>query len=688
MAPGTGSPDAHLPRPASSRATAVGRIAVVDVGPVHEAGRWPARAVVGEAVPVTATVFRDGHDLAGATAVLVGPDGVVAAREQMVPLGRGLDRWQCRLVPHAPGEWSFFVEGWSDPVGSWRRDALIKIPEGIDVDLTLDVGADLLAEAAQVPGVTRGQAALLEASAAIVRRSDGDPRDRLAAATAPEVLEILRRHPLRHLVTPSTPYPLRVARERALVGAWYEVFPRSIGARFSSAHGWESGTLRTAAVGLDRIAAMGFDVLYLTPIHPIGTTFRKGRNNALEASPGDPGSPYAIGSSQGGHDAIHPDLGTFDDFDALVARARDLGMEVALDLALQCSPDHPWVSKHPEWFSRRSDGTIAYAENPPKKYQDIYPLSFDNDPEGLYAEIVRICDLWARHGVTIFRVDNPHTKPLPFWERLIADMATRHPDVLFLAEAFTRPPMMHTLALVGFHQSYTYFAWRNTKTEVADYLAELAGDWGSYMRPTLWPTTHDILTPFMQWGGEPAFMLRAILAATGAPTWGIYSGYELIENVARPGSEEQIDNEKYEYKARDFTAPVAQKMSRLLGELNRIRRAHPALQRLRNLTVHPTSDDATVCFSRRLDDGDTASAAPDTVIVVVNLDARAVREGMVYLDMGALGLGPDGVFDAHDELSGHTYRWNSTPFVRLDPWTNPGHIIHVRPVRGTEADPT
>jgi starch synthase (maltosyl-transferring) len=342
------------------------------------------------------------------------------------------------------------------------------------------------------------------------------------------------------------------------------------------------------------------------------------------------------------------------------------------------------VSEHPEWFSHRPDGTIAYAENPPKKYQDIYPLSFETDPEGLYFEIRRICELWIAHGVTIFRVDNPHTKPLPFWERLIRDIGTEHPDVLFLAEAFTRPPMMHTLALIGFHQSYTYFAWRNTKAEVVEYLSELAGEWGSYMRPTLWPTTHDILTPYMQWGGEPAFMLRAVLAATGAPSWGIYSGYELIESIARPGSEEQIDNDKYEYKPRDFDAPVAQKMSRLLGSLNRIRRAHPALQRLRNLTIHPTSDDATVCFSRRVEADESDTGVADTVIVVVNLDARNVREGMVYLDTAALGLSPADddrpvEFDVYDELTGVTYTWGREAFCRIDPWVQPGHIFHVRP---------
>jgi starch synthase (maltosyl-transferring) len=652
---------------------------VLDVGPAAEGGRWPARAVVGESVPVTATVFREGHDLAGATAVLVDPAGAVRQRVPMRPVGQGLDRWEGRVVPRSEGEWSFFVEGWTDPVGSWRHDAEIKVPQGIDVESTLAQGADLLDQAAADPDRADGEAEELKVRAAIVRDAQGDHMERLGAATSPAVTEMLRRRPLRRQVTASPPLGLRVSRERALVGAWYEVFPRSMGARFSPAEGWVSGTLRTAAEGLDRIAAMGFDVVYLTPVHPIGTTFRKGRNNALAAQAGDPGSPYAIGGPEGGHDAIHPDLGTFEDFDALVARARGLGMEVALDLALQCSPDHPWVAEHPEWFSRRADGTIAYAENPPKKYQDIYPLNFDNDPDGIYAEILRVVRVWISHGVTLFRVDNPHTKPLPFWERLIAEVAASHPEVLFLAEAFTRPPMMHTLALVGFHQSYTYFAWRHTKDEVAAYLVELAGEWGSFMRPALWPTTHDILTPFMQVGGEPAFMARAVLAATGAPTWGIYSGYELVENVARPGSEEQIDNEKYEYKPRDFSAPVAQKMSRLLGSLNRARRAHPALRRLRNLTIHPTSDDATLCFSRHVDAEESETGLADTVIVVVNLDPHHVREGVVYLDLGALGLDAGvGEFDAVDELTGEQYRWPSTPFVRLDPWTRPAHVIHVR----------
>ncbi|MDR3203033.1 MAG: alpha-1,4-glucan--maltose-1-phosphate maltosyltransferase [Bifidobacteriaceae bacterium] len=664
----------------------MGRIPVVGVGPVREGGRWPARAVTGESVPVTATVFRDGHDLVGATAVLLDPSGAVHSTAAMHPVGQGLDQWEGRVIPDAEGEWSFRVEGWSDPYGTWAHDAGIKVPAGQDVELVLATGAAILGRAAarDLPApaaraLRRGLAGLADAEL--------EPGVRLAAGTSPEVRSALAGHPLRDMVSASDAYPLRVVRGRALAGAWYEVFPRSMGAVFTPEHGWETGTLRTAAAGLDRIAAMGFDVLYLTPVHPIGTTFRKGRNNALAALPGDPGSPYAIGSPDGGHDAIHPDLGDFGDFDALVARARELGMEVALDLALQCSPDHPWVTEHPEWFTTRLDGTIAHAENPPKKYQDIYPLNFDNDPEGIYREILRIIRLWMSHGVRLFRVDNPHTKPLPFWERLLAEVAATSPDVLFLAEAFTRPPMMSTLALVGFQQSYTYFAWRNTKAELAEYLAEVSGELGSFMRPAFWPTTHDILTPYMQAGGQPAFAIRAILAATGAPTWGVYSGYELVENVARPGSEEQSANEQYHYKSRDFTSPTARTMTELITRLNAIRAAHPALRRLRNLTVHPTSDDATLCFSRRLEADEAPDGQADTVVVVVNLDPHNAREGVVYLDLAALGIEPPAdwgapAFTACDELTGARYEWSGQPFARLDPWTSPAHVMAVLPLGG------
>ena len=349
--------------------------------------------------------------------------------------------------------------------------------------------------------------------------------------------------------------PVLVERLRALYGSWYEFFPRSEGVQFDPMGRREpiSGTLRTAARRLEAIADMGFDVVYLPPVHPIGTTFRKGRNNTLEARPGDPGSPWAIGSPEGGHDAIHPDLGTFADFDAFVARARELGMEVAIDLALKASPDHPWVKEHPEWFTTRADGTIAYAENPPKKYQDIYPFNFDNDPEGIYAEFERIVRLWMGHGVRIFRVDNPHTKPVRFWERLLADIRQTDPDVLFLAEAFTRPAMMATLAKVGFHQSYTYFTWRTTKDELTEYLTELSGPAAAYMRPNFFANTPDILHEYLQHGGPAAFKIRAVLAAMLSPTWGIYSGYELCENTPlRPGSEEYLDSEKYQYRPRDW----------------------------------------------------------------------------------------------------------------------------------------
>jgi starch synthase (maltosyl-transferring) len=495
---------------------------------------------------------------------------------------------------------------------------------------------------------------------------------------APEVVAALAAHPVRDLVTASATQKLMVQRERALFGAWYEMFPRSEGATWDErGEGWRSGTLRTATDRLPAIADMGFDVVYLPPVHPIGTTYRKGRNNSLTCTSADPGSPYAIGSADGGHDAVHPELGTFDDFDFFVAKARELGLEVALDLALQCSPDHPWVTMHPEWFTTRVDGSIAYAENPPKKYQDIYPMNFDNDPEGVYTEIRRVLQVWIDHGVTAFRVDNPHTKPLAFWERILADVAADHPDVLFLAEAFTRPAMMHALAMVGFHQSYTYFTWRNTATELAEYFEELSRDSATYLRPSLWPTTHDILTPYLQHGGKAAFAIRAVLAATGSPTWGIYSGYELVENVPRPGVEEQIDNEKYEIKPRDWAAAEAIGISQLLTRLNSIRREHPALQRLRGLAVHPTSDDALLCYSRRVAATQSPDGTDDTVIVVVSTDPHRTREGGIELDLTALGLPEGATFTVTDLLTGAAYTWNATPYVRLTPMTQVAHVMSV-----------
>jgi starch synthase (maltosyl-transferring) len=655
----------------------IGRIPVIDVSPVVEAGRWPAKAVVGEVVPVRATVFREGHDAVGATAVLVGPDGVDRARARMVDTAPGLDRLEARLVPDAPGAWGLRVEGWSDPYGTWSHDASIKVPAEIDVELMLTAGALLLERAAAATTETDAATALTDAVHAL-RDISRPPQARLAAALSAPVRTALAAHPLRDLVSPSPVYPLVVDRPLALAGAWYEMFPRSVGARYdATTHTWTSGTLATAALDLPRIADLGFDVVYLTPVHPIGTTYRKGRNNSLTALPGDPGSPYAIGSPDGGHDAIEPSLGTFDDFDAFVAEARRLGLEVALDLALQCSPDHPWVTSNPEWFTTRADGTIAYAENPPKKYQDIYPLNFDNDPEGIYAEIRRVLHVWIDHGVTAFRVDNPHTKPLPFWERLLTDVRATHPDVIFLSEAFTRPAMMLALARIGFHQSYTYFTWRTTKVELEEYLTELAGEQGSWLRPSFWPTTHDILPPHLQDGGVTGFALRAVLAALGAPTWGVYSGYELVENVPRPGVEEQIDNEKYEFRPRDWSLGDDLGIATLLRRLNEIRRAHPALRQLRNLTVHPTTDDALLCFSRRLAAEHSPTGVEDVVVVVVNLDPHGTRNGVVHLDLAALGLEPDARFVAHDVLSDEMYTWGPDVYVRLDPFVRCAHVVQI-----------
>lgn len=691
----------------------IGRIPVLEVSPVVEAGRWPAKAVVGEVVPIEATVFREGHDAVAATAVLVAPDGTDHSWAPMVDVSPGLDRFRGFLQPDAEGDWSFRVEGWSDPYATWVHDAGIKIAAGIDTELMLAEGVRLFDKICRlVPDdalVARGRTTRGARALTAARRALGDatrPAEaRFAVATSPEVRETLRRAPLRELVSASDTYPLRVSRPLALAGAWYEMFPRSEGAYQKKDGTWVSGTFRTAAKRLPAIAAMGFDVVYLTPISPIGTTFRKGRNNSLESEPGDPGSPYAIGSADGGHDAIHPDLGTEKDFKAFVAAARAQGMEVALDIALNASPEHPWITEHPEWFVIRADGSIAYAENPPKKYQDIYPLSFDTDPEGLYAAMLDVFRTWIDRGVTLFRIDNPHTKPVNFWEWLLAEVHATNPEVIFLSEAFTKPAMMQTLARVGFHQSYTYFTWRNTKEEIEEYLAEVSGPQGSVLRPSFWPTTHDILPPYLSEGGVAAFAVRAVLAATGSPTWGIYSGYELVENTPRPGAEEQIDNEKYEYRPRDWERADEYGIALLLGRLNEIRRAHPALQQLRNLTIHPTTNSNVVAFSRRIPadrlpratakpQGRTMSAggndrrAPrhdDVVVVVLNLDPRNAQESVVDLNLSALGLSaPEGddsapFFVAHDLLSGETYGWGAHPWVRLDPQVRVAHILQVGP---------
>ncbi|WP_406342364.1 alpha-1,4-glucan--maltose-1-phosphate maltosyltransferase [Streptomyces sp. NBC_00648] len=660
----------------------IGRIPVLDVRPAVDCGRRPAKAVAGETFMVTATVFREGHDSVAANVVLRDPRGRPGPWTPMRELAPGSDRWGAEVTPAAEGRWSYTVEAWSDPVATWRRYAGIKIPAGLDTDLVLAEGAALYERAARGVPKTKGREAVLAAVDAL-RDGSRPPAARLAAALTPEADAALARYPLRELLSASEPLPLLVERERALFGSWYELFPRSEGAVVRAGKPPVSGTFRTAAERLPAVAAMGFDVVYLPPVHPIGTTFRKGPNNSLSAAPGDVGVPWAIGSPDGGHDAIHPDLGTLDDFDDFVRTARDLRMEVALDFALQCSPDHPWVDKHPDWFHHRADGTIAYAENPPKKYQDIYPLAFDRDMPGLVAETVRILRFWMDHGVRIFRVDNPHTKPAVFWEQVLAEVNGTDPDVVFLAEAFTRPAMMHTLARIGFQQSYTYFTWRTTKQELTDYLTELTGEAAAYMRPNFFVNTPDILHAYLQHGGRPAFELRAVLAATLAPSWGVYAGYELCENAAlHDGSEEYLNSEKYELRPRDWEAAEREgrSLAPLLTSLNRIRRRHPALRQLRSLRFHHTDNDAVLAYSKR--------SGSNTVLVVANLDPHHTQEATVSLDMPELGLSWHESVPVRDELTGETYHWGRTNYVRLEPGRAPAHVLVLRPSPPIGGSPT
>ena len=674
----------------------IGRIPILDVQPVVRvaglAADTPAKAVPGESFLVSATVFREGHEMLGAGVVLTDPAGLAQPFVAMRELAEGTDRYGAEVTAASEGLWHFAVEAWGDPIARWQHDAAIKVPLGQDTELMLTEGALLLRRAAEqisdvkaLPAAQARRARAARSALASAAKTLTDqqmaPRDRLAAAVHADVIAALTSFPLRDMLTTSESFPLIVHRQRALFSSWYEFFPRSEGAVLDPTHRRkpQPGTLRTAAKRLDAIAEMGFDVVYVPPVHPIGSTARKGQNNTLVAGPGDPGSPWAIGSPEGGHDTIHPDLGTLDDFDAFVSRASELGLEVAMDLALQASPDHPWVTKHPEWFTTRADGSIAYAENPPKKYQDIYPLNFDNDPAGIYAEVNALVRHWMDHGIRIFRVDNPHTKPLPFWQWLLADIASTDPDVIFLAEAFTRPAMMHALAAIGFHQSYTYFTWRNTASELTEYGTELAGPAAHYMRPNFFVNTPDILCQYLQHAGPSAFAVRAVLAAMLSPSWGVYSGYELCENVPLvPGSEEYLDSEKYAYRPRDWAqaGSLGLTLAPLLRRLNQIRRAHPALHWLRNLRFHHADQPDILCFSKRTHPD--FPGPPDIVLVVVNLNASETREATVWLDSSALGLDAAAGFRVTDELTGQEFSWGLGNYVRLDPAIAPAHILTVR----------
>ncbi|MEO8908510.1 MAG: alpha-1,4-glucan--maltose-1-phosphate maltosyltransferase [Microbacteriaceae bacterium] len=659
----------------------LGRIPILALTPSVDGGRWPAKAFAGEVVPFGVTAFREGHDLIGVDLLLFDPAGT-GTEHRMVPGSPGTDRWQRSVQLEAEGLWRFQVRAYADDYASWLHDAGIKVPAGVDVELMFTLGAGLLTRAAADRQRTTAQRRVFKDAASRLASGTMPAQARLAAASAAALMRALDARPIADITTLSESRALLVERTTSGVGSWYEFFPRSQGAKRNRDGTWSSGTFRSAAKRLPAISAMGFDVVYLPPIHPIGTAFRKGRNNSLDAGENDPGSPWAIGSASGGHDAIHPQLGTETDFAFFLGKAAKAGLEVAIDLALQASPDHPWVAEHPEWFTTLPDGSIRFAENPPKKYQDIYPVNFDNDPQGIREEVLRIVRHWMARGIRIFRVDNPHTKPLDFWEWLIHTVNAEDPGVVFLAEAFTRPAVMYTLAKVGFQQSYTYFTWRNTKAELEEFLDSLAHETADYLRPNLFVNTPDILTEYLQFGGPAAFKIRAAIAATAAPTWGVYSGFELFENVARSGAEEYVDNEKYEYRPRDYARAesLGTSLAPYLTMLNRARAEHPALRQLRNLHVHSSEDDGILVFSKQLAAAFTGTGRPDAVIVVANVDPHSVRESVVHLDLAALGLAVGVRFDVEDLVTGARWTWGADNYVRLDAFTEPVHILHVKEV--------
>ena len=674
-----------------------GRVNVMDITPNEEHGVYPARVELGEAFEVTAQVFIEGRTKVGATAVVRNPRGKEMLRAPMTCVNPGLDRWTVTLTcgehsdakPWEPefakvkrqlGEWTVTVEGWEDTYISWLHDATIKVQVGDDVENALISGSQLLARWASSSDakLNAHQRKTLEAAAATMADASLSPQERLAAATSSDVSELHTSNPLRDGLSPSAPQRFKVERPKASFAAWYQFFPRSEGAVYDDQHGRiKQGTLVTALSGLERAKAEGFDIVYLPPIFPIGVTNRKGRNNSLIAGPNDPGSPFGIGSELGGHDTVDPLLGTMDDFKAFCNRAHELGLEVALDFALQCSPDHPWVKQHPNWFRTKPDGTIAFAENPPKKYQDIYPIDFNADMPGIEKEVERIMDLWVKAGVTIFRVDNPHTKPVRFWQDVIAAVTKKHPEVLFLAEAFTRPGMMRALSYVGFTQSHCYFPWRNTKEELEKYLLETNGDDGYYQHNTFWPTTPDILTDYVRDNGIAGHAVRAVLAAMGSPSWGIYNGYELIENKQRPGFEEQIDNEKYEVKVRDWDDAGKYGIAELLTSLNRIRREHVEAFSYHNVSILPSSDPNIIAFARHTPAKLTGTGKPETLIVVVNLDGHNAHQSLIHLELPDLDIDPKHDVQVRDELTGHEFTWGWDNFVSLAPWADVAHVFHI-----------
>ncbi|HEY1469882.1 MAG TPA: alpha-1,4-glucan--maltose-1-phosphate maltosyltransferase [Candidatus Acidoferrum sp.] len=649
------------------------RVVIERVSPEIDCSRFAIKRVVGETVVVEADVFADGHDRV-ACRILYWQDNEEVHSSPMKPLGN--DRWRGEFAVTAMGQYRYTVEAWIDYFTSWRGALEKRIAAGQDVHVDLLIGVDLIEGAA---ARASDQDAVLLRQWAQRLRQDENKTSGAELALDEELLSLMQRHPDRNLAGRyEKQLTVIVDREKACFSTWYEVFPRSC-----SPQAGRHGTFRDCEAWLPYIASMGFDVVYLPPIHPIGHAFRKGKNNSVAVQPEDVGSPWAIGSAEGGHKAIHPELGTLEDFKRFLSKASEHGLEVALDIAFQCSPDHPYVSQHPEWFRRRPDGTVQYAENPPKKYQDIYPLDFESAQwQALWGELKSVFCFWIDQGVRIFRVDNPHTKPFPFWEWVIGEIKKQFPDVLFLSEAFTRPRVMYRLAKVGFSQSYTYFAWRNTKQELMNYFTELTQtEVREYWRPNLWPNTPDILPEFLQVGGRPAFMIRLILAATLGSSYGIYGpAFELCENAPlQPGSEEYLNSEKYELKHRDLHMPGS--LKNLISRVNGIRKENLALQRNRNLRFHETDNPALICYSKATDD------FANVIVVVVNLDCFHTQAGWVHLDLGSIGLDANHAFQVHDLLGDGKYLWQgSANYVELVPESLPVHILRLRRWARTERD--
>ena len=648
------------------------RVVVEGLAPEVDCGRFPVKRVVGDAVEVRADVFADGHDVVAA-AVRYRHERERRWREaRMRPLGN--DRYAGTFTVDRLGCYRFGVTGWVDGFATWREQLERRVSAGQDVRGELEDGARLVDAAAGAAPASA--AADLVARSDLIRAADADQA--VSAALDEGLAELMHEHdPRPHAVESADLVTVCVEPQLARCSAWYELFPRSLG------EGGAHGTLRDVEAALPRIAGMGFDVVYLPPVHPIGQTKRKGPNNTPESAAGDTGSPWAIGAAEGGHTAVHPDLGSVADVRTLAAACAEHDMALALDLAFQCSPDHPWVSEHPEWFRHRADGTIRYAENPPKRYEDIYPLDFECEAwEALWQALLEVVRFWIEQGIAVFRVDNPHTKPFAFWEWLIAEVKRDHPDVIFLAEAFTRPRVMERLAKVGFSQSYTYFAWRHTKHELEDYLRELTTtSLADYFRPNFWPNTPDILTEAMQVGGRPTFAARLVLAATLSASYGVYGpAFELVEQRGlRAGSEEYLDSEKYQLRAWDIDAPGS--LAPLLTAVNAARRAHPALRANERLWFHGIGNDALIAYSKH-----TADLA-DIVIVVVNLDPHHVQSGWVDLPLAQLGIDADHPYQVHDLLDGETYVWHGPRnYVELDPERMPAHLFHVRRRLRSEQD--